>query len=67
VTETKVGILVRLRLAFFRTTLRSSVPADLYFGLGADALVTTETVHLSAAASDDDAQGFVPEGPESVI
>jgi KUP system potassium uptake protein len=67
VTERKVGALVRLRLSFFRTMLRNSVPAHLYFGLGADALVTTETVHLSATAFDDAAPGFVPERPESVV
>jgi hypothetical protein len=30
-------------------------------------LVTTEMVHLAAAAFEDDAHGFVPEGPESVM
>ena len=34
VIETQVGVLVRLRLSFFRTMLRNSVPAHLYFGLG---------------------------------
>jgi len=68
VTETKVGALVRLRLSFFRTMLRNSVPAHLYFGLGSDSLVTTETVHLAAAAFDeDDVSGFVPEGPERAV
>ncbi len=54
VTESQVGILVRLRLSFFRTMLRNSVPAHLYFGLGSDSYVTTETVHLAATAFDDD-------------
>ena len=69
VTETKVGAFVRLRLSFFRAMLRNSVPAHLYFGLGSDSLVTTETVHLAAAAfdGDEDTRAFVPEGPESVV
>ena len=68
VTETKISAFVRLRLSFFRTMLRNSVPAHLYFGLGSDSLVTTETVHLAAAAfDDDDARGFLPEGPESAL
>jgi KUP system potassium uptake protein len=54
VTESQVGILVRLRLSFFRTMLRNSVPAHLYFGLGSDSYVTTETVHLAATAFDDE-------------
>lgn len=35
-----------LRLWFFRFMLRNSVPAHLYFGLGTDTHVTTETVHI---------------------
>jgi KUP system potassium uptake protein len=66
VTQSQVGVLVRLRLAFFRTMLRNSVPAHLYFGLGSDSFVTTETVHLAATAFDGDAASAVPEQPESV-
>jgi KUP system potassium uptake protein len=67
VTETKVSLLVRLRLSFFRTMLRNSVPAHLYFGLGTDSLVTSETVHLGAAAFDDDEPVSLPETPESAV
>jgi KUP system potassium uptake protein len=67
VTETGVSLLVRLRLSFFRTMLRNSVPAHLYFGLGADSLVTSETVHLGAAAFDDDEPVSLPESPESAV
>lgn len=66
VTQSEVGPLVRLRLSFFRTMLRNSVPAHLYFGLGSDSFVTTETVHLAATAFDGDGAGAVPERPESV-
>jgi KUP system potassium uptake protein len=67
VTETQVGLLVRLRLSFFRAMLRNSVPAHLYFGLGADSFVTSETVHLAAAAFDGDGLGPLPEAPESEV
>ena len=63
VTETKVGALVRLRLSFFRTMLRNSVPAHLYFGLGSDSLVTTETVHLAAARSMTTPGDLCPKDP----
>jgi len=67
VTEAGVSFLVRLRLSFFRTMLRNSVPAHLYFGLGADSLVTSETVHLGAGAFDDDEVASLPETPESAV
>ncbi|MBP1777989.1 MAG: potassium transport protein Kup, partial [candidate division NC10 bacterium] len=67
VTESQIGVFVRLRLSFFRTMLRNSVPAHLYFGLGADSFVTTETVHLGAAAFDGDGRGSLPEEPESAV
>ena len=67
VTESEVGVLVRLRLSFFRTMLRNSVPAHLYFGLGSDSFVTTETVHLAATAFDGDGYGALPEEPESAV
>jgi len=67
ITEIGAGLLVRLRLSFFRTMLRNSVPAHLYFGLGTDSLVTTETVHLGAAAFDGDAHASLPETPESHV
>jgi KUP system potassium uptake protein len=66
VTQSEVGLLVRLRLSFFRTMLRNSVPAHLYFGLGSDSFVTTETVHLGAAAFNGNASGAVPEQPEAL-
>jgi KUP system potassium uptake protein len=37
---------VRARLALFKFMLRNSVPAHLYFGLGADSGVITETIHI---------------------
>jgi len=67
VSEAGASLLVRLRLSFFRTMLRNSVPAHLYFGLGTDSLVTTETVHLGAAAFDDDAPASLPESPECAV
>jgi K+ transporter len=67
VTQSEVGIFVRLRLSFFRTMLRNSVPAHLYFGLGSDAFVTTETVHLAATAFNGDASGALPGEPESAV
>ncbi len=67
VTESQVGLLVRLRLSFFRTMLRNSVPAHLYFGLGSDSYVTSETVHLGAAAFNGDGYGSLPEAPESDV
>ncbi len=54
-------------VAFFRTMLRNSVPAHLYFGLGTDSLVTSETVHMDAAAFDDDEPVSLPETPESAV
>ncbi len=47
--------------------LRNSVPAHLYFGLGSDSFVTTETVHLGAAAFNGDASASLPQEPESVV
>jgi K+ transporter len=67
VTESQVGILVRLRLSFFRTMLRNSVPAHLYFGLGSDSYVTTETVHLAATAFDDEDYDSPIEKPETTM
>ena len=67
VTETQVGLLVQLRLAFFRAMLRNSVPAHLYFGLGADSFVTSETVHLAATAFDSGSSPSLPEAPEATV
>lgn len=67
VTETRSSLLVRLRLSFFRTMLRNSVPAHLYFGLGSDSLITTETVHLGSGAFDGDGDASLPEAPESAV
>ncbi len=47
VIDSTRDLLTRMRLSLFRLLLRNSVPAHLYLGLGADTLVSTETVHIT--------------------
>ncbi len=52
VIDTARDLLTRVRLSMFRLLLRNSVPAHLYLGLGADTLVSTETVHITGDELD---------------